>query len=240
MRFWWWRWVFPAIFLGFATLSLQIIGDGLREAFSRLGIRLDHLGRAAPALAMVSVTAFDLLLLDIGLPDMDGLELLRRLRAAGHRVPVLMLTARDALEDRVKGLNLGADDYLVKPFAVPELIARVQALIRRSQSAAHSVMTLGDLAMDTAAHRATLNGDELHLTKREWTILEYLLLAAPRVLSKQKLADSLSQWDKEITHNAVEIYVSRLRAKFKRSAITIRTVHGIGYRLEEVPREGLQ
>ncbi|MDR1967820.1 MAG: response regulator transcription factor [Burkholderiaceae bacterium] len=217
-----------------------MLTDGLREAFARLGIGMDHLGRAAPALATVGVTAFDLLLIDLGLPDMDGLELLRRLRAAGHKVPVLVLTARDALEDRVTGLNLGADDYLVKPFAMPELIARVQALIRRSQSAAQSVITLGDLAMDTEVHRVTLGGDELRLTKREWTILQYLLLAAPRVLSKQKLADSLSQWDKEITHNAVEIYVSRLRAKFRRSAIIIRTVHGIGYRLEEVPHEGLQ
>ncbi|MCA0324908.1 MAG: response regulator transcription factor [Proteobacteria bacterium] len=210
-----------------------MLADGLREAFARLGYGVDHLARAEPALTAVALHDFDLLLLDIGLPDMDGLELLRRLRAAGHRLPVLMLTARDALQDRVAGLNLGADDYLVKPFAMPELIARVQALVRRSQSNAQSVMTLGELVMDIAAHQATLGGQALRLTKREWTLLERLLLAAPRVLSKQKLADSLSQWDKEITANAVEIYVSRLRAKLEHGTVLIRTVHGIGYRLED-------
>jgi DNA-binding response OmpR family regulator len=124
-------------------------------------------------------------------------------------------------------------NYLVKPFAMPELSARVQALIRRSQSNAQSVISLGSLEMDLGRHEARLGGEPLALTGREWNVLEALLLATPRVLGKGRLADSLSQWDKEITTNAVEIYVSRLRTKLQGSGVLIRTVRGIGYRLEQ-------
>ena len=209
-----------------------LMAEGLREVFARGGFAFDHLTSAESALNAVSTTAFDLCVVDIGLPGMNGLEMVRRLRATGNKVPVLMLTARDALEDRVNGLNLGADDYLVKPFATPELMARVQALIRRSQSAAQSFIHLGLLAMNMATREATLGGVVLNLTGREWTVLETLLLASPKVMSKNKLSDSLSQWDREITHNAVEIYVSRLRTKLQGGGVIIRTVHGIGYRLE--------
>lgn len=214
-----------------------MLADGLREVFHRAGYALDHLTAAEPALLALRLTPFDLVVADIGLPGMDGLEMVRRLRATGSKVPVLMLTARDALEDRVKGLNLGADDYLVKPFAMPELMARAQALIRRSQANAQSALRLGALVLDTATHEATLADAPLHLTGREWAVLETLLLASPRVVSKNKLAESLSEWDKEITSNAVEIYVSRLRAKLDDSSVLLRTVRGIGYRLEIAPDE---
>jgi DNA-binding response OmpR family regulator len=210
-----------------------MLADGLRELFAGLGFALDHLSAAEPALVATRLTQFDLVLVDLGLPGMDGLELVRRIRSQRNKVPILILTARDALEDRVRGLNEGADDYLVKPFAMPELIARVQALIRRSQSNAQSVITLGALVMDIGQHLASLGTEALLLTGREWAVLESLLLATPRILSKAKLADSLSQWDKEISTNAVEIYVSRLRTKLQDSGVLIRTVRGIGYRLEE-------
>ena len=210
-----------------------MLADGLRELFVGLGFALDHLPAAEPALVATELTQFDLVVLDIGLPGMDGLELVRRIRSQRNKVPILILTARDALEDRVRGLNEGADDYLVKPFAMPELIARAQALIRRSQSNAQSVITLGALVMDIGQHEARLGAESLPLTGREWNVLESLLLATPRILSKAKLADSLSQWDKEISTNAVEIYVSRLRTKLQDSGVLIRTVRGIGYRLEE-------
>ena len=212
-----------------------MLADGLRELFVGLGFALDHLPAAEPALAAIRLTQFDLVLVDLGLPGMDGLELVRRIRSQRNKVPILILTARDALDDRVRGLNEGADDYLVKPFAMPELIARAQALIRRSQSNAHSVITLGALTMDLGQHLASLAEEPLLLTGREWAVLESLLLAAPRVLSKTKLADSLSQWDKEISTNAVEIYVSRLRTKLQHCGVLIRTVRGIGYRLEQGP-----
>lgn len=210
-----------------------MLADGLRELFAAQGHALDHLAAAEPALVATELTPFDLLVVDIGLPGMDGLELVRRIRARRNKVPILILTARDALEDRVRGLNDGADDYLVKPFAMPELSARVQALIRRSQSNAQSVISLGSLEMDLGRHEARLGGEPLALTGREWNVLEALLLATPRVLGKGRLADSLSQWDKEITTNAVEIYVSRLRTKLQGSGVLIRTVRGIGYRLEQ-------
>lgn len=210
-----------------------MLADGLRDVFAGMGYALDHLDSAEPAVGAAELTQFDLVVLDLGLPGMDGLELVRRIRSRGNKVPILILTARDALADRVSGLNAGADDYLVKPFAMPELIARAQALIRRSQSNAQSVITLGPLVMDIGQHEARIGSEALQLTGREWNVLQSLLLATPRVLSKDKLADSLSQWDKEITTNAVEIYISRLRGKLEGSGVRIRTVRGIGYRLEE-------
>ena len=208
------------------------LAAGLVEGLERAGIRVDLLGAAEPAEGAFGLTAYDLAIVDIGLPGMDGLELIRRVRRRGVLTPILILTARDGLDDRVVGLDVGGDDYLVKPFLLPELLARVRALIRRSRAAASLVLTVGELALDIHAHSATLAGDALALTGREWNVLEQLALAVPRVVAKQKLADSLSQWDKEITPNAVEIYVSRLRAKLAGSRVGIRTVRGIGYRLE--------
>ncbi|WP_374239941.1 response regulator [Zoogloea sp.] len=208
------------------------LAAGLVEALEREGFRVDHLGAAEPAEGAFGLTAYDLAIVDIGLPGMDGLELIRRVRRRGTLTPILILTARDALDDRVGGLDAGGDDYLLKPFLLPELLARVRALIRRSRAAASLMLQVGELALDVQAHRATLLGEALELTGREWNVLEQLALAVPRVVAKQKLADSLSQWDKEITPNAVEIYVSRLRAKLAGSRVGIRTVRGIGYRLE--------
>lgn len=210
----------------------QMLSEGLREVFTSHGYELDHLPAAESAVTAVSLTHYDLLVVDLGLPGMDGLELIRRIRLGKEHTPILILTARDALDDKVRGLQGGADDYLVKPFAVPELMARVQALIRRSLSAAQATIEMGGLMMNTATHEAALNGAPLHLTGREWNVLEALLLAAPKVLTKARLTDQLGQWDKEITNNAVEIYVSRLRVKLADSDVSIRTVRGIGYRLE--------
>ncbi|MFZ3123771.1 MAG: response regulator transcription factor [Acidovorax sp.] len=210
-----------------------MLAEGLREVFAGLGFAVDHLASAESAVGATALAHYDLAVVDLGLPGMDGLALVRRLRARGDTLPILILTARDALEDRVSGLNSGADDYLVKPFAMPELIARAQALIRRSQSNANSVISLGPLVMDIGLHEARLGAEPLVLTGREWNVLLALMLATPRVLSKRKLTDSLSDWDKEITPNAVEIYVSRVRAKLQGQGVLIRTVRGIGYRLEQ-------
>lgn len=210
----------------------DLLLSGLREAFGQAGYEMDHLGAAEPALDALAHGVHDLAIVDIGLPGMDGLELVRRLRTLGNKVPVLVLTARDGLADRVRGLNDGADDYLIKPFLLPELLARVQALIRRSQSAASSRMVAGPLSMDMATHEAQLMGEALNLTGREWDLLLLMVLAAPGVVAKRRLADSMSRWDKEITDNAIEIYVSRLRTKLVGGGLSIRTVRGIGYRLD--------
>jgi len=209
-----------------------MLAAGLVEGLEREGFRVDQLGAAEPAEGALGLTAYDLAIVDIGLPGIDGLELIRRVRRRGVLTPVLILTARDGLDDWVVGLDVGGDDYLVKPFLLPELLARVRALIRRSRAAASLVLAVGPLSLDVQRHSAMLGGTALELTGREWNVLEQLVIAVPRVVAKQKLADSLSQWDKEITPNAVEIYVSRLRAKLAGSGVGIRTVRGIGYRVE--------
>lgn len=210
----------------------KTLAAGLVEGLEREGFMVDSLEAAEPAEAVLQHTAYDLAIVDIGLPGMDGLELIRRVRRRGVLTPILILTARDGLDDRVVGLDMGGDDYLIKPFLLPELLARARALIRRSRSAASMTLSIGTLALDLQRRSATLAGTELELTGREWGVLEQLALVAPKVVAKQKLADSLSQWDKEITPNAVEIYVSRLRGKLAASGVGIRTVRGIGYRIE--------
>lgn len=211
------------------------VATGLCEGLATAGFTTDRADAAEPAETALQQTAYDLAIVDIGLPKMDGLELIRRIRRQGISIPVLVLTARDAMEDRVAGLDLGADDYLVKPFLLPELLARIRALIRRSGSATSSDLSLGELHLDLALHTARVGTTPLELTGREWNILEQLMLAAPKVVTKAKLVESLSDWDRELTPNAVEIYISRLRAKLEAAApehLIVRTVRGIGYRLD--------
>lgn len=218
------------------------VAAGLMEGLGGAGFTVDRAVAAEPAESALAHTAYDLALVDIGLPGMDGLELIRRLRRRGVEVPVLVLTARDAMEDRVTGLDIGADDYMTKPFLLPELLARIRALIRRSRSATSSLLELGNLTLDLSARTATLDRKSIELTGREWDILEQLMLAAPKVVSKQKLVESLSRWDNELTPNAVEIYVSRLRAKLEAGTngsggVSIRTVRGIGYRIDDLGQQ---
>ena len=209
-----------------------IVAAGIVEGLVRSSMSVDHVGTAEQAEAALATTAYDLAIVDLGLPVMDGLELIRRVRRKRMTLPILILTARDDLEDRVKGLDIGADDYLLKPFLLPELQARLRALIRRSQALASSELVVGPLQLDLALRSAKLAGELVDLPVREWDVLQLLIMAAPRVLSKQKLIDSLGDWDNEVSANAIELYVSRLRAKLGQSPVQIRTVRGIGYRLE--------
>ena len=210
-----------------------VLRVSLKEALEQANFTVDPLGAAEPAEGALGLTTYDLAIVDIGLPGMDGFELIRRIRRRGLDLPILILTARDALEDRVVGLDIGADDYLVKPFLLPELLARIRAITRRSRASANPLISVGVLTLDPANHTADIEGSPLELTGREWSVLEQLMLAAPKVIAKQKLTDSLSHWDNELTPNAVEIYISRLRAKLAGRPVHIRTVRGIGYRLEE-------
>lgn len=212
-----------------------LLAQGIREGLERGGFSVDHLAAAEPAESALRLTHYDLAILDIGLPGMDGHELVRRIRARKLGLPILMLTARDGLEDRVRGLDLGSDDYMTKPFLLPELLARLRALLRRSRSALSSALQVGDVQLDLAQRTARQSGRTLELTRREWEILQQLMLASPRVVSKRQLVESLSEWDREITSNAVEIHVSRLRSKLQGGAVEILTVRGIGYRFDEVP-----
>jgi two-component system, OmpR family, response regulator len=176
---------------------------------------------------------YDLVILDLGLPRLDGYEVLRRLRRRGSKMPVLILTARDALDDRVKGLDLGGDDYLTKPFDLPELEARVRSLIRRGQSGGGSLLSHGTLTLDTVGRRATLGGEPLDLSARELGVLEVLMLRSGRVVNKDQLAEQLYGWDEEVGPNAIEVYVHRLRRKLEPAGVTIRTIRGLGYLLEK-------
>ena len=158
--------------------------------------------------------------------------MVRRLRARGSNMPVLLLTARDTIPDRVHGLELGADDYLVKPFATPELVARIKALIRRS-SPQPTQLTIGGLSLDTSSKRATIDGKKVDFSVGDWTVLEYLMQQASRVVSKQQIIDAVLPWGEDVTLNAVEVYVSRIRTKTAGSGVAIRTIRGFGYMLEK-------
>lgn len=215
-----------------------VLAAGVAEGLAQHHFQVDTVSTGEQGDAALSGTDYDLAIIDIGLPRMNGLELVRQVRRRGLSLPVMMLTARDSLEDRVDGLNGGADDYLVKPFLLPELVARAQALIRRSRTATSATLQLGSLTLDLGLHQATLRGDAMELTRRELDVLEQMMLAAPKVVGKHKLVDSLGRWDREITANAVEMYVSRLRAKLAGSDVGILTVRGIGYRLDVLNAQG--
>jgi two-component system, OmpR family, response regulator len=203
-------------------LTRVLQGQGMQVAVARDGMAADQQLQGAP---------FAVVVLDIGLPGIDGFEVVRRLRARGAATPVLLLTARDAVEDRVHGLELGADDYLVKPFATAELVARVRALARR-QAPVPAAVAVGRLTLDTAARRARIGDKPLELSVREWAVLEYLLQHNGRVVSKQQIIDAIEPYGDDLTLNAVEVYVSRLRLKLQDADVAIRTIRGFGYLLE--------
>ncbi len=209
------------------------LAAGLARALGLEGHSVEHLDSGEAALARINEVAFDLVVLDIGLPGIDGFEVLRRLRLAGQAVPVLVLTARDAVGDRVHGLDLGADDYMSKPFALPELAARVRALIRRGQADAGPRSSHGPLELDRAGRRAYLRGAPLELAAREWAVLQILLEKVEKVVSKESFIESLTNYEEDLSSNAIEVYISRLRAKLEPAGIRIRTVRGFGYMLEE-------
>jgi DNA-binding response OmpR family regulator len=211
-----------------------MVACGIKLGLVDAGYAVDWVGSAEKALEISRNEAFDLAIIDLGLPGMDGLDLTQRMRQMGHTIPVLILTARDALDDRVRGLDLGADDYMIKPYELPELLARLRALLRRSQAATSSVLTFGPLEMNTATRQACArpSGQLIELGQREWTVLHYLLLNAPKPANKDRLLQALTGWDKEITPNAVEVYMSRLRGKLEPLGVALRSIRGFGYRLE--------
>jgi two-component system, OmpR family, response regulator len=209
-----------------------LLADGLARSLRQSGYAVDWVDSAERALLAVEHESFDLVILDLGLPGIDGFDMLKRLRRAERYVPVIVVTARDAVADRVRGLDLGADDYLVKPFATEELEARVRALIRRGHTPTTPQLVLGPLTLDLVGRQARVSEEPLELTAREWAIIELLVTQPGVALSKERIVQSLSSWDEKLSHNAVEVYVSRLRAKLEPAGLRIRTVRGFGYVLE--------
>jgi two-component system OmpR family response regulator len=209
-----------------------LLADGLARSLRQSGYAVDWVDSAERALLAIEHESFDLVILDVGLPGMDGFEMLKRLRRAERYVPVIVVTARDAVTDRVRGLDLGADDYMAKPFATEELEARVRALIRRGHTPTTPQLTFGALTLDLVGRQARVRGEPLELTAREWAIVELLVTQPGVALSKERIVQSLSSWDEKLSYNAVEVYVSRLRAKLEPAGLHIRTVRGFGYVLD--------
>jgi two-component system OmpR family response regulator len=209
------------------------LAESTARALRSQGWVVDHTPRGEPVPASVKADPYDLLILDIGLAGIDGFETLQRVRAQGSTLPVLILTARDAIEDRVHGLESGADDYLVKPFALAELIARVKVLTRRHQARQGGVLAMGSLRMDREARRAWIGEQPLELSAREWAVLEYLLGRVGHVVGKEQILQAISGWEDALSENAVEVYVSRLRPKIEPAGLRIRAVRGFGYLVEE-------
>jgi two-component system OmpR family response regulator len=210
-----------------------LLANGLARALRQSGYQVEVTSDGLTGVRWVEAESFDLAILDLGLPGLDGSEVLQRLRARKQMVPVLILTAREALEERVRLLDLGADDYLVKPVALAELEARIRALIRRGQCAPGPHIRLGRLVLDTVGKRAWLDGEALELTAREWAAIEFLAQRVNRIVNKDQIIQALYSWDEEITPNAVEKFISRLRVKLEPAGIVIRTVRGLGYYLEK-------
>ncbi len=207
----------------------------LRDALERSGFAVDLAPDLAQADDHIAVTGYDTIILDLALPDGDGLSLLRRLRARGSNIPVLVLTARDGPDDRVSGLDSGADDYLVKPFHIPELIARVRALLRRPGAALGVTLRLGNLVLDTTTRRARVDDVDIGLSLRETMLLELLLRRQGNVVAREVLERGLYSFDAEIGSNAMDVLVHRLRRKLADAAATpyVHTVRGVGYMLTE-------
>lgn len=205
------------------------LAAALTQALREQGFAVNHVSQGEEALRAATDDPPDLLVLDLGLPDMDGLDALRRLRRAGSRLPVLLLTARDAVADKVAGLDLGADDYLPKPFEMRELVARIRALGRRLGEAPSSVVEVGDLRLDTASLQVHCGGEPVALSRREYMLLKALADHPGRVLTREALEGKLYAWGEEIASNAIEVHIHHLRRKL--GADRILTVRGVGYRL---------
>lgn len=210
-----------------------LLADGLARALRHSGYVVDLADNGNLADTMLAENAYELAVLDLGLPGLDGSEVLHRLRARRQQTPVLVLSARLAVEERIRVLDLGADDYVVKPVRLDELEARVRALIRRGQGGAAPDVMLGPLRLDTVGKRAWLDDKALDLNAREWAALAFLTTRVNRIVSKEQLMQALYDWQEDISANAIEKLVSRLRSKLEVAHITIRTVRGLGYYLEK-------
>ena len=206
-----------------------ILADGLIMALKGADYAVDHAATGEQADHMLATQTYDAVILDIGLPKLDGYEVLRRMRRKGSKTPVLMLTARDALEDRVKGLDLGADDYLTKPFHMEELLARLRALIRRAGGHASAELVCGPVVLDTRNSRVTVDGRALPLTSHEFRVLDYLMHHQGEIVSRSDLIEHIYAQDFDRDSNTVEVFIARLRKKLPPGLIA--TERGLGYRL---------
>ncbi|MBI3562385.1 MAG: response regulator transcription factor [Gammaproteobacteria bacterium] len=209
-----------------------ILGDGIAAGLRHDGYTVDWVTDGVQATTALKTALFDLLVLDLNLPGRPGIEILRELRGNDNKMPVLILTAKDTVDDRVRGLDSGADDYLVKPFDLDELLARIRALLRRSLGRSQPTITHGSLVLDPAAHCVTLEGKLIELSPGEFQILQMLLESSGRVLSRQHLEDGLYGWTKDIDSNTIEVHIHHLRRKVGNALI--RNIRGVGYIIDKL------
>lgn len=227
-------------------MRLLLVEDNVRlatfiqEGLNKAGLTTDPVHTAEDGLAVMGAQNYDLLILDLGLPDRDGLTLLREIRDVNRNIPILILTARDSLEDRLRGLDGGADDYLLKPFAIEELAARIRALLRRPGQSLGTTLEAGNVTLDTQTRTATIGDKPLRLTRRETDLLEQLLRSAGQVVSKERMEERLYSYSDQGSANSIEVLVYRLRQKLEEStaSVEIHTLRGIGYMLADAKQAG--
>ena len=205
------------------------LATGLKKALQAQGFAVNHVDTGKAALHVIGVEKPDMVILDLGLPDMDGLDVLRTIRRKHVQLPVLLLTARDSVEDTVAGLDCGADDYLAKPFDMVELLARLRVMERRISRMQTTAIKLGGVSLDTVEQRVTLDGQEVELPRREYMLLKSLMENAGRVQTRAVLESRLYSWGEEVSSNALEVHVHHLRKKFGNDFI--RTIRGVGYKV---------
>jgi two-component system response regulator TctD len=210
----------------------QALARGVLALMRDSNFAVDHVDNGEAALELERQEPYSLVILDLGLPDMSGIDVLKSLRRRGSKTPILILTARDALEQRVQGLDCGADDYLLKPFAPPELEARVRALVRRGQGDPSPVIQVGNLTLDRSTGEVRVDGKLADLRRRELAVLTSLVSRAGKVVSKERLAAEVFAFDDVVAPNALELYVGRLRKKLQPNGPQIRTLRGLGYLIE--------
>lgn len=203
------------------------LAQGLQQSLRHEGFVVNHVANGKDALAALAVPDQDMVILDLGLPDIDGLTVLKQIRKGKQDIPVIILTARDSVENKVTGLDFGADDYLVKPFDINELLARLRVFERRLGTATTSIVEIGQVQIDTAAHKALVDGQPMAVSKKEYMVLKALMENAGRIQSREQIESRLYEWGEEVASNAVEVHVHNLRKKLP--AKFIQTVRGVGY-----------
>lgn len=207
----------------------KLIGDGLKLGLSKQNFAVDWFQDGKLGFEALFSTKYDAVVLDLSLPKMDGLDILRQWRKENKDIPVLILTARDTLDERILGFNAGADNYLCKPFALMEVIVRLQVLIRRSYKQSSTEVAVGDLVVDASMHSVKLEGEEISLTAKEFNLLQLFVNNKDRVLTRTQIEEKLYSWDDDVSSNALEVYIHNLRKKLGKE--WIKTVHGVGYKL---------
>lgn len=209
----------------------ELLGDAVKTGLTQFGYVVDWLKDGESARLALKTESFELVILDLSLPKLPGLSLLKSIRQAGNKTPVIILTARESVEDRIEGLDAGADDYMFKPFDLNELSARIRALIRRSQGRADMLIKYKNITMDPSAHTVLLNHEEVNISRREFSLLQKLLENTGHALSREQLMQSMYGWDDDLDSNVLEVHIHNLRKKLQ--ADFIRTIRGIGYIAEK-------